>query len=245
MSADLPTRDDYEGSASHQYNYPPREQRKPRPSHYSNHYDDYRQPPQNPASSYRRDHSDFPQRRRYDREDSQTNNGNGYYSQRNRSASPQRRSRSREVEPYQPAARRPQQHHHIRDDRPYAAPAGPIDKCTPEESTTIWLGNLPYDFVEQDIWEMFGSFGKVEKVTVPMDRRTGKNKGFAFIQFNEKREAQVAYEHFKGTTVEGRPVKIDWDLKVTTPVPVPPPVAVPQRNVGYHERERPTAYDYD
>lgn len=72
---------------------------------------------------------------------------------------------------------------------------------------------------------MFSRFGQIAKITVPIDKVTTRNKGyaydvdqslcvrFAFIQFENRKDAEEAYEHYRGTTVEGRRIKIDWDVK--------------------------------
>jgi hypothetical protein len=105
------------------------------------------------------------------------------------------------------------------------------DKDTEEmkaKSSTIWIGNLPYGYTEEEVTEMFDKFGRLLKVTVPMDKYTGKNKGFAFIEFESRKEAEEAFEHFLGANVEGRKLRVDWDIgmqskekKFNVPAPQP------------------------
>lgn len=91
----------------------------------------------------------------------------------------------------------------------------PVIRGSEEErkrSTTLWVGNLPYDFKEEDVLDLFERFGTIVKITIPIDRYTTKNKGFAFVQFEHKRDAEDAYDRYYGSTIEGRKVRIDWDV---------------------------------
>ena len=81
-----------------------------------------------------------------------------------------------------------------------------------KKSTTLWVGNLPYNFKDEDVLDLFERFGAIVKVTVPIDRYTTKNKGFAFVQFESRRDAEDAYDHYYGTTIEGRRVRVYWDV---------------------------------
>ncbi|KAI8349452.1 hypothetical protein EDC96DRAFT_307521 [Choanephora cucurbitarum] len=89
----------------------------------------------------------------------------------------------------------------------------PVDRGTEQErksTTTIYAGNLPYDFIERDVASMFERYGRLKSITVPMDNMTNKNKGFAFVEFEERRDAEDAYEKFDGFSVEGRRLRLDW-----------------------------------
>lgn len=57
---------------------------------------------------------------------------------------------------------------------------------------------------------MFERYGKVNKVTVPVDSATQRNKGFAFVEFDQRREAEDAFERLDKFSVEGRRLKLDW-----------------------------------
>lgn len=65
-------------------------------------------------------------------------------------------------------------------------------------STCIWVGNLPYNSTESDIREMFEKYGQLTRVTVPMDRTGQRNKGFAFVEFETRKEAEDAYDKVEG-----------------------------------------------
>ncbi|CAG8554628.1 13451_t:CDS:10, partial [Racocetra fulgida] len=82
----------------------------------------------------------------------------------------------------------------------------PIDRGSEKErrdSTTLYVGNLPYAFREQDVADMFERYGRLRKVTVQIDHYTGRNKGFAFVEFEDRRDAEDAFDKYNGTNVEG------------------------------------------
>ena len=51
-------------------------------------------------------------------------------------------------------------------------------------SVRLFVGNLPYDATEDEIRTHFSTAGNVSNVFVPIDRETGKKRGFAFVEFN-------------------------------------------------------------
>ncbi|KAF9428237.1 hypothetical protein BGZ94_002994 [Podila epigama] len=90
-----------------------------------------------------------------------------------------------------------------------------INRGTEEDraaSKTLYIGNIPYSFREPEVEEMFKKFGTIIKVTVVIDQYTGRNKGFAFVEYEDRKAAEEAMEKYNGFDVEGRRLKIDWDI---------------------------------
>ncbi|KAF9585889.1 hypothetical protein BGW38_000202 [Lunasporangiospora selenospora] len=79
-------------------------------------------------------------------------------------------------------------------------------------SKTLYVGNIPYSFVEKDVDDLFNKFGTIVKVTVVLDQYTGRNKGFAFVEFEVRKDAEEAMEKYNGFDVDGRRLKLDWDI---------------------------------
>ncbi|ASJ95216.1 RNA recognition motif domain-containing protein [Shewanella marisflavi] len=50
---------------------------------------------------------------------------------------------------------------------------------------TLYVGNLPYRVHEGEVKELFGKFGPVNSVRLVRDRKTGRRKGFGFIEMSE------------------------------------------------------------
>eukprot|EP01111_Echinosteliopsis_oligospora_P001144 TRINITY_DN1157_c0_g1_i1.p1 TRINITY_DN1157_c0_g1~~TRINITY_DN1157_c0_g1_i1.p1 ORF type:complete len:275 (+),score=41.77 TRINITY_DN1157_c0_g1_i1:29-853(+) len=78
-------------------------------------------------------------------------------------------------------------------------------------STCLFVGNLPYHFRERDIEDTFGRVGKLRNVTVGFNRRTGQSKGYAFVDYYDRREAEEAFDRYQGYSMDGRKLRLDWD----------------------------------
>lgn len=73
----------------------------------------------------------------------------------------------------------------------------------------LYVGNLPYSTQESDLKELFGQYGTVESVRLITDRDTGRSKGFAFVEFSTKEEADAAIEALNGKEHEGRALVVN------------------------------------
>ncbi len=63
----------------------------------------------------------------------------------------------------------------------------PIEPITISNSTTtLYVGNLPYRANEEDVSAHFSQTGKVVSVRLMKDRRTGKRKGYGFVEVVSK-----------------------------------------------------------
>ena len=51
-----------------------------------------------------------------------------------------------------------------------------------EINVNIYVGNLAYSVTEEQLRDAFGQFGEVDKVSIIMDRMTGRSKGFGFVE---------------------------------------------------------------
>lgn len=72
----------------------------------------------------------------------------------------------------------------------------------------IYVGNLPYDFTEEELKDMFNQFGDVANVKIILDKVTGRSKGFGFIEMVEKSEGQDAIQVLDQSPVRGRNVRV-------------------------------------
>ena len=73
----------------------------------------------------------------------------------------------------------------------------------------LFVGNLPYDATEEDIRSHFSTAGAVLNVFVPLDRETGRKRGFAFVEFNDNAQAQEAIRLFNSQPFKGRPLAVN------------------------------------
>jgi RNA recognition motif-containing protein len=76
--------------------------------------------------------------------------------------------------------------------------------------TKIFVGNLSFDTGEVDLRTHFQSGGfTVEKVSVVMDRETGRPRGFAFVEMASADDAAKAMAALDGKELQGRPLRVN------------------------------------
>ena len=73
----------------------------------------------------------------------------------------------------------------------------------------LFVGNLSYQTIENDLQEYFGQAGAVTSVNLMMDKFTGKSRGFAFIEFASPDDAQKAVDAFHGKEFHGRALTVN------------------------------------
>jgi len=71
------------------------------------------------------------------------------------------------------------------------------------------VGNLPYNTTEHQLQAVLGAAGEIVNVAIPVDRATGRPRGFAFVEFASEEIAQQAITKFDGQDFEGRPLRVN------------------------------------
>src|SRR5215472_9578261 len=73
----------------------------------------------------------------------------------------------------------------------------------------LYVGNLPFSTTEEQLRDMFGVHGGVDKVTLMTERETGRFRGFAFVEMTNASEADKAIAALNGTDLGGRTLNIN------------------------------------
>lgn len=73
----------------------------------------------------------------------------------------------------------------------------------------LFVGNLAYTVTEAELRELFTAIGPVTQVHVPMDRETGRPRGFAFVEYVERPHAEEAIRRFHNQVFQGRPLSVN------------------------------------
>jgi RNA recognition motif-containing protein len=81
-----------------------------------------------------------------------------------------------------------------------------------EGSKTIFFGNLSYNIRDRDLRDLMERFGRVKFVKVGFNQRTGQSKGYAFVEFEHRRDAEEAFYKYQDYPLDGRRLRLDWDL---------------------------------
>jgi len=77
---------------------------------------------------------------------------------------------------------------------------------TETDGNTIHVGQLAYSATEDDLYQEFEKYGTIEKANVIMDRDSGRSKGFGFVTFANKSDAQSALDSADGLDIKGRAI---------------------------------------
>lgn len=81
---------------------------------------------------------------------------------------------------------------------------------TKKESGVVYLGHLPHGFYEKQIKQYMSQFGKVKAVKVSRSIKTGKSKGYAFVEFYSDEVAKVVADTMDNYLVFERIVKCQY-----------------------------------
>src|SRR4051812_22391713 len=90
-------------------------------------------------------------------------------------------------------------------------------------SVRLFVGNLPYDATEDEIRSHFSTVGNLSYVFVPIDRETGKKRGFAFVEFADEAQAKEAIRQFNNQPFKGRPLAVNEARARDASAPPRPP----------------------
>jgi len=72
----------------------------------------------------------------------------------------------------------------------------------------LFVGNLAYSTTEADLRTYFGTVSAPSQVVLPLDRETGRPRGFAFVEYLERSAAEQAIQRFNGQIFNGRPLAV-------------------------------------
>ncbi len=74
-------------------------------------------------------------------------------------------------------------------------------------SKKIYVGNLPYSATEDEIRQLFASYGQVDSVSLVTDRETGRPRGFGFVEMSSG--AAEAIQALDQSTMGGRTLNVN------------------------------------
>jgi len=77
----------------------------------------------------------------------------------------------------------------------------------------IYVTNIPYHISETDLYELFSPIGDISDIQIPVNHETSQPRGFAFVTFETKAEADKAISTFNGAMLGGRRIAISLAYK--------------------------------
>jgi cold-inducible RNA-binding protein len=78
-----------------------------------------------------------------------------------------------------------------------------------QQNQKLYVGNLNFEASEDQVRELFNTYGEVQEVKIVMDRFTGRSRGFAFVRFDTADSAVKAKDALNGQPFQGKTLVID------------------------------------
>ena len=73
----------------------------------------------------------------------------------------------------------------------------------------IYVGNLSWNLKDQDLSNLFASYGEVVSAKIVTDKFTNRSKGFGFVEMSDDTAAQAAIAALNGSEVDGRNIVVN------------------------------------
>ncbi|MEB3313094.1 MAG: RNA-binding protein [Cyanobacteriota bacterium] len=74
---------------------------------------------------------------------------------------------------------------------------------------SIYVGNLSYDVTREDLERVFNEYGAVSRVSLPIDRESGRPRGFAFVDMAAETQEDAVIEALDGAEWMGREMRLN------------------------------------
>lgn len=74
---------------------------------------------------------------------------------------------------------------------------------------TIYVGNLSFDAEAEDVRHLFAEYGSVSQCSLPLDRDTGRKRGFAFVDMANEAEETHAIQELQNVEWMGRAIRVN------------------------------------
>ncbi|SOV14503.1 mRNA processing protein, putative [Plasmodium sp. gorilla clade G2] len=75
---------------------------------------------------------------------------------------------------------------------------------------SLWVGNIPFDITENELYEILSKVGVVKNVRIKYDVDKNISKGFAFCEYKDVETCLLAFKYINGYEIKGRKLKVFW-----------------------------------
>lgn len=76
-------------------------------------------------------------------------------------------------------------------------------------SHRLFVGSLPWAVTSEQLEQLFGRVGTVKDAVVISDKKSGKSKGYGFVEMSSAEETKTAIEKFNGYELQGRTIVVN------------------------------------
>ena len=73
---------------------------------------------------------------------------------------------------------------------------------------TIYIGNLSFQAEQEHLFDLFSEYGEVKNCSLPLDRETGRKRGFAFVEMVNDADEQKAIDDLQDVEWMGRMIRV-------------------------------------
>ncbi|GAA5945043.1 uncharacterized protein JCM15063_000012 [Sporobolomyces koalae] len=115
------------------------------------------------------------------------------------------------------------------DSRRYVPPARPSNAPDAQPSNVLGVFGLSIRTREEDLEHEFGRAGRVEKVVIVYDQRSGRSRGFGFVTLGSVSDAEKAIQDLNGMELHGRRLRVDFSATNRPHDPTPGEYRGPRR----------------
>ncbi|XP_078359108.1 uncharacterized protein LOC144643663 [Oculina patagonica] len=77
-------------------------------------------------------------------------------------------------------------------------------------NSSLYVRNLHHDSRPEDLRRMFGKYGRITDVYIPLDYYTRESRGFAYVQFEDIRDAEDAHYYLDRVMLHGRELEVQF-----------------------------------
>eukprot|EP00658_Telonema_sp_P-2_P020350 TRINITY_DN18050_c0_g1_i1.p1 TRINITY_DN18050_c0_g1~~TRINITY_DN18050_c0_g1_i1.p1 ORF type:complete len:285 (-),score=32.16 TRINITY_DN18050_c0_g1_i1:344-1198(-) len=95
----------------------------------------------------------------------------------------------------------------------------------PNQSTSVYVGNIPYEATESQMHQEFDKVGPVVSFKLMKDP-DGNSRGFGFCTYRDAASAQSAVRNMHGHSIDGRVLKVNFADQGRDDAAPPPPVTI-------------------
>ena len=74
---------------------------------------------------------------------------------------------------------------------------------------TLYVGNLSFQAEREDLLDLFSPYGEVTQCSLPLDRETGRKRGFAFVELADAAAEQKAIDDLQDVEWMGRMIRVN------------------------------------
>ena len=72
----------------------------------------------------------------------------------------------------------------------------------------IYVSNLSFNIQDEDLRDLFASYGAVTSAKVISDKFTGKSRGFGFVEMSDEEASRQAIAELNESTQDGRNIRV-------------------------------------